>query len=34
MLNAAIGNDTIQLFMGICIVLVEFGFAVTYLLLL
>jgi len=30
MLNAAIGNDTLRFFMGICIVLLEFAFAVTF----
>jgi hypothetical protein len=29
MLNAAVDNDTLPLFMGICIVLLELGFAVV-----
>jgi hypothetical protein len=30
MLNAAIGNDTLRFFVGICIVLLECCFAVTF----
>jgi hypothetical protein len=30
MLSAAIGNDTLRFVMGIGIVLLEFGFAVTF----
>jgi hypothetical protein len=29
MLSAAIGNDTLRFFIGICIALLEFGSAVT-----